>query len=289
MLDWREFYNEYPITVWKERFDTTVAAFEAGVPAVLVSGRHGIGKTMQYGRMLVNHFSPEPEYADSTLACGTEPIIYAEPGQLIVLDEISELLTPQHSEAKAEIFRAIGNVAGIKPLVMIAPGPTRHMRRDTVEAIVDLTEQSGVKSILTLEDIAMAHVDPERALQFIHPETGEEQEELRRLLAEAPALRNPRIFKHLMASIVFNGQSVNSENVINMLEQTVRRPRHLKNLPDGGLSESIDGSLVDDTLFVNKSVSTTEAVQLYDLVGEPIPGRNHFDIDKLGFDPFKKD
>ncbi|MGB4768128.1 MAG: hypothetical protein WBP22_02615 [Candidatus Saccharimonas sp.] len=280
------FWNSEPTGVWAPKATETLNAIQQGADIVTLSGRNGVGKTMQFLRLLewtlddriIMHQAQEAAHYN-----------YVSDTEFVVLDEF----TKPAAENRTELVNYMATQLLETPTVVIAPAVTRRLRRDNLDATIDaLALRRPNLAVHDLGDVNIAPVSIEAATVAL--KAVEVDEEAIAFFATQSALRNARLFERLVFSpstLQDNEQLRTADGMVELLTALTRRGRmrgdHYRNaiassvMPIGSEDE-------DHVLFRANEFTTDQAIEMYNFLGVPLPSRYAFDVDELGFDPYDK-
>lgn len=270
-----QFWKNDPVKPWKEKAVEAIEALENGVDIVLVSGRQGTGKTMQFGRLLESAYPNEPMGYDASLIQSATEIILKQSIRLLLIDEMTEAV---HDGFYGEM---LDQLVGQRQLVLIFPGVTADNRRAAVDKVKEhIQARTPDVRVRDLGDDAISQVDQQKALDLLYAIKA--PTDLIEHVDKFPALLNPRLFG---AILLLNPQATWS---------TVDAMRSFIVGEQGGVSSTLFANLVEGRTpephgpFLSTSLSTAEAIQLYEMAGVPLPDPNVFNVNRLGFNPYEK-
>lgn len=267
-----KFWNSDPTDFWLPKAQETLDLLAGGTDLVLLSGRNGIGKTMQYGRIL--------EWTLDTSFQNAEDIVGSNPNlPFLGLDEATKVVHEGRTDA-------ILNVLADRQAVIMFPGATHNIRFENKQRFIDQVAQYKPKTTIhDLGDVSRTKVVTEKAVAFLKAIGATAS--LIACVEEVPVLLAPRLFNEL-TDMNASPQTLTESILKDSITQT------LKGLSKNNYALNIATRLThfnppEHPLFVTNTLNTAESIELYRWVGIELPKPDSFDIDAIGYDPYCKD
>jgi len=293
----RIFWESEPTGVWQEKVDQTVQAISEGSDVVMLSARMGTGKTLQYGRLLERAYDTNMKStydADDQLGNSDKRARAVERSAdtpIMVIDEMTGP-TLDDSGLGTEI---IEDLVGQKPLVLIYPGGSALNRRNAVERSKAAVAASHPEArVDDLGDISATYIDKQRGGYLL--QTMGFEEPAIELFTDLPALRNPRLFAAISHCMhIFASEALTTSTAEESLRFFIN-PNNDHNRPTYQIGLNLWNRLVGTDQpslyahgpFLSTSITTSEAVELYQKLDVPLPKPADFEKYKLGFNPYLK-
>jgi hypothetical protein len=284
------FWESIPVEVWREKAAETVNALNGETDIVLMSGRYGTGKTQQYGRLLVHNFQDDSWYFDDAI----ESLDFSYSESSVFLDEVQALT--HFSPERIPDF--LGQLAGRKA-VLVFTGPSVAFRRDNVETLQkQVAEILPDVGVVNIGDVSRAPINGDKAASVVRALGG--SLDAADLVEGTTALREPRVFdRFIICRSMFLRGEYNAADIKGVIADLVAGKATLANR--GIVNNIVSGTTWEGNpyrpgkhvIFESGSMTTAESIELYDLVGAPIPGPEAFTPEivgrELGYDPLAKD
>lgn len=276
----RVFWEQDPIELtsgWGTRAWDTIVALRNGVDVVIQSGRNGTGKTLQFGRALERGIAPKPLYIDDAYPTLRTVDRYTEPGQVVIADELTHVL----SVDPGMVASAIDAILRRNQLVAIVPSPNKEIRMKYVNLFQEIIKETAPDSTqLVLEDVSSAQLNLRQAgalLRFIGAERG-----VIELLDTVPALRAPRLFHTIFKTMSCLTRIEVETALLNWIYGFCGNKVIDLEANMGTRHQEPHGP------FTTTSLSTHEAIGIYEALGVPLPDESELNAEYYGFNPFDK-
>ncbi len=288
-----EFWESDPMEIWDNKVVEAVQMLEQSTDVVMLSGRHGIGKSYQFSNNVHRALEPNIESFDVEMIDSRAYDHATNDKPFLILDEMSAPVLSQPEETKS----FLGTLLGQKQLVMIFPGPTVDIRRKVTEQAKDMiTALKPDATIADLGDVAKVYLDTVKSVGLL-ARLGAEADALD-MVSAAPALRNPHVFRALIRRARDLDKALTAEDILlDIRISSYSVGREVLRAIDSEMGQyyalsRIQASLVKSrerhALFISQTVPTEDAVALYGLAGLELPEFTPEIIEELGFDPYKK-
>lgn len=288
----RAFWESEPTGLWAPKAVEALGALAAGFEVVTLSGRNGIGKTMQFLRLLersledyVNQYYEVYHFIKASIEI-ISPIS--------TVDELGG--TARKLGVKATATGLASKVDNTQ-LVLISPGANKPLRRGVVDSVISRVQEVRPETtVYDMGDVNKAAIIPEYAAAVIKALGG--PQDAVELIMQVEALRSVRLFSGMFFDgdpLIFE-ESLNAETIVDAISYIIQ-PFDLKHKKISKLAHQAVYQLLPlgevhnndlHIFFTGGEFTTEQAIELYKLAGIPLPDPSEFDIEELGFDPYNK-
>ncbi len=303
--------------LWRNFVKMAVGKFATGCNTILLSGRHGTGKTMQtqpvldtagipYTDLIIEDSFRYPVNSLIGRAPTPQESIGAPEQKIVLFDEMSE--AAEYPEVAVETIEALS--AGYNRIIML-PGPRPSVREKLRDGLAKVAfAEFGSKAVFDAGDVPNAYVNPRIAdtyLEAIGVTPG-----VRDLVSDNRALRAPRLFgaffegENALIKPYISYDKFTTDMLLKILRGSMRTglEKHVPGVPRSKENEDMN-AIVNNILShvvtynahvggpggleTSKSLSWEDVMGLHSLVGEEPRNFTDEEIKRLGFDPREPD